>query len=121
MLDKFREIEKGHEARYKLDEELRFKVRARATKRLAAWAAEQLALSPAAADAYASQMIMVGLEPAGAAGVHEKIRNDLTAVGVAVDEATIRAEDEACLAEAMDQLTTEYPQPLGPDHEQVGG
>ena len=40
-----REIEKGHEAKYKLDEERRFKAECRRNKLFGLWIAEHLGLS----------------------------------------------------------------------------
>jgi len=53
----FDEREKEFEARFKHDQELRFKVTARRNRLLGLWAAEQMALTGASAEAYAKEVV----------------------------------------------------------------
>ena len=57
-----REIEKGYEAKYKLDEERRFKVECRRNKLFGLWIAKHLGLSGDAALGYAKALVQFGLE-----------------------------------------------------------
>ena len=73
MTDTLREIEKGHEAKFKLDEELRFKVQSRRNKLFGLWAAEQLGLRGGQSDEYARSLIRLGLEKPGHDDVVAKV------------------------------------------------
>ncbi|MBV9152304.1 MAG: DUF1476 domain-containing protein, partial [Alphaproteobacteria bacterium] len=53
----FDEREKDFEARYKHDQELQFKVKARRNKLLGLWAAGRMGLSGGAADTYAREVV----------------------------------------------------------------
>lgn len=119
--DTFREIERAHEAKYKLDEELRFKVQCVRNRRLGAWAAERMGMAPADAEAYAKRIVGLGLDPGGMVPLIETILADLGAAGVEVDRAEIVGAIDRFDAEALVRLSGDYPQPLGSDHIRVGG
>ena len=53
----FDEREKEFEARFKHDQELQFKIKARRNRLLGLWAAEQMGLGGAEADAYAATVV----------------------------------------------------------------
>ena len=61
MKDAFEEREKSEEAKYKLDQEQRFKVLSRRNKLLGSWAAERMGLSGSEAEAYAVEIIQAEL------------------------------------------------------------
>jgi hypothetical protein len=121
MTDTFREIEKGHEAKFKLDEELRFKVQSRRNKLFGLWAAEQLGLSGHDADEYARSLIRLGLERAGHDDVVAKVLDDLGASGLDAGEREAYAAFADSQATALEQIAQAYPTPLDSDHVQVGG
>ena len=121
MTDRFREIEQGYEAKFKLDEELRFKVRSRRNKLFGLWAAEKLGLDDGQANDYARSLIRLDLERPGHAELVEKVLVDLGAVGVGVDERVVRAAFVHAQATALEQIADAYPMPLDTDHVQVGG
>jgi hypothetical protein len=82
----FDERENAYEAEFVHREELRFKVRERAIKLLALWAAERLGKSGQAGEAYAQDMVALDVassEPEIALG---QIVSDLRAVGVSEQE-----------------------------------
>ena len=54
----FNDREKGFEAKYQHDQETLFKITARRNKLLGLWAAEQMNLSGADADAYAKEVVV---------------------------------------------------------------
>jgi hypothetical protein len=87
----FDEREKGFEAKYKHDQETRFKVTARRNKLLGLWAAEQLGLSGTEAEAYARNVL-------------HKIMTDLSAKGVPVSEQVLRKRLADLTQIARDQL-----------------
>ena len=73
----FDEREKSFEAKFKQDQELQFKVKARRNKLLGLWAAGKLGLSGAAADAYAKEVVRADFEAPGDDDVLKKVFGDL--------------------------------------------
>ncbi|MEO8547167.1 MAG: DUF1476 domain-containing protein [Sphingomicrobium sp.] len=86
----FDERERAFESKFAHDEEVRFRVIARRNRLLGAWAARQMGLSEAEADAYAKDVIRADFEEAGEEDVVRKLLGDLTAAGIETDEAKIR-------------------------------
>jgi hypothetical protein len=121
MADIFREIEQGYEAKYKLDEELHFKVRCRRNRLFGLWAAERLGLSEREAEEYARALVRLDLEQPGHLDVEDKAADDLRTMGQAVTERELFSVLARCETEAMRQITDAYPMPLDRDHVQVGG
>jgi hypothetical protein len=99
------EREKGFEAEFKRNQELRFRVTARRNRLFGLWAAARLGL-PAGeeADAYAKTVVAADFEAPGDADVIEKVRTDIDKAGVAVTERELRAELERAAAEARRQV-----------------
>jgi hypothetical protein len=89
-MSSFDEREKGFEAKYKHDQETHFKVTARRNKLLGLWAAEQLGLAGAEADAYAKTIVAADFEKPGDEDVLRKLMADLSAKGVQVTEHALR-------------------------------
>ena len=90
----FDEREEGFEKKFAHDEDLRFKAIARRNRLLGQWAAEQLGLRAAEAEAYAKEVVMS--EFTEDHDVFRKIRRDFDAKGIAQSDHQIRR--------AMDQL-----------------
>ncbi len=80
--------EKAFEAKFALDEELRFKSEARRNKLLGLWAAGLLGKSDP--EAYAKEVVVADFEEAGHEDVVRKIKADFDAAGVAQSEEQIR-------------------------------
>ena len=121
MEDKLQEIEKAHEARYTLDEETRFKARARRCKLLGLWAAERLGIAAGPAAEYAKGLVALSLQDGGLDAVVGRIVADFAGRGVVIEAAEVEAAAERFYAEALDQVKEAFPTALGPDHTQVGG
>jgi hypothetical protein len=121
MSDILREIEKGHEAKYKLDEELRFKVRCRAAKLFGLWAAERLGQTQEQAAGYASWLVGRCAEAPGVNVVVCDVGAALAAAEVTIAETDLLAAYARCHAAAAAQLADAYPMPLDNDHSPVGG
>lgn len=121
MKDTFREIERGHEAKYKLDEELRFKAQCRRTRLLGLWAAQHMKMASAEADAYAKRLVALNLERPGTAHIGAKVLADLEEAGVSVNETDIVAAIDRFYAEALASLAEDFPRALDRDHVQIGG
>ncbi|HXV30270.1 MAG TPA: ATPase inhibitor subunit zeta [Sinorhizobium sp.] len=94
--------EKAFEAKFALDEELKFKAVARRNKLLGLWAAGLL--NRADADAYAQEVVAADLEEAGHEDVVRKIKADFDVAGVAQTEDEIRVRMLEFLAEAIEQV-----------------
>ncbi len=121
MKDTFREIERGHEAKYKLDEELRFKAQCRRTRLLGLWAGERMKMARAEADAYAKRLVALNLERPGTTHIAAKVMADLEEAGVAANETEVVAAIDRFYAEALASLADDYPRALDRDHVQIGG
>jgi hypothetical protein len=121
MTDMLREIEKGHEAKFKLDEELRFKVRCRAAKLFGLWAAERLGQAHEEAKGYAQRLVARCAEAPGAGVVLVNVGADFAAAGVKMGETDLLAAYARCHASAAEQFADTYPTPLDRDHSPVGG
>ena len=115
MSDSFHDREKSYEAKYKLDEELRFKAESRRDKLVGLWAAEKMGMSGAEAEAYAKTVVMADLEEPGSEDVVRKIMADFAERGVNVSENDVRAQLERQMITAIEQVREEFT-PLGGDH-----
>ena len=98
--------QKGFEAQFQRDQELTFRVTARANKLFGLWAAGKLGLAAGeAAEAYARTVVDADFERPGDGDVIEKVQGDLAAKGITLDEAALRVELTRAAAEARRQLT----------------
>ena len=95
----FDDRERAFEPKFARDEEMAFRVTARRNRLLGQWAAAKMKLTPEETDAYAKAVVQADFEEAGDGDVIRKLVGDLTAAGVATDEATVR--------KALDELTVE--------------
>ncbi len=100
----FNEREKGFEAKFKHDEELRFKVVARRNKLLGLWAAGLMGLEGEAVEAYAKDVVRSDFEAPGDDDVLRKVLDDLTGKGIEASEKLVRKHMNDLLAEAKDQI-----------------
>ncbi len=100
----FSDRQKGEEAKYARDEEMEFRIAARRNKLLGHWAAEKMNLTEEETDAYAKAVVQADFEEAGDEDVIRKLLGDLTAAGVDVDEAGVRAALEEKSVESRRQL-----------------
>ena len=121
MEDSFRKRGKGYEAKYKLEEEKRFKAESRRNKLLALWIAERLGMTSAETETYIQEVVHSDLEEPGIDDVVRKVVKDCEDRNVPIAEPELRAEIERLYAVALKQIGEEYPDPLGPDHGPVGG
>src|SRR4028119_822871 len=86
----FDDRERAFETKYSRDQEMEFKIVARRNKLLGLWAAAQMGLTDAEADAYAKDVIRADFEEAGDEDVIRKLLGDLTSAGVDCDDSKIR-------------------------------
>ena len=101
----FDDREKGFEAKYKHDQETRFKVIARRNKLLGLWAADLLGLAGGDAEAYAKEVVISDFEEPGDDDVLRKVAGDLDGKGV--PEAEVRREMDRLVAVAEEQVADE--------------
>ena len=101
----FDDREKGFEAKYKHDQETRFKVIARRNKLLGLWAADLLGLAGGDAEAYAKEVVISDFEEPGDDDVLRKVAGDLDGKGVS--EAEVRREMDRLVAVAEEQVAAE--------------
>ncbi|MDO8607234.1 MAG: DUF1476 domain-containing protein [Phaeospirillum sp.] len=102
----FDDREKAFEAKFRLDQEMEFKVKIRRDKLLGHWAAEQMGISGDSAKAYALSVVDVEFDASDHDAGH-KVARDFMASGVAVDEAAIRHQMTLLFEIAKEQIMTE--------------
>lgn len=120
MTDTLREIEKGHEAKYKLDDELHFKARCRRSKLFGLWAAEQMGMTGDEAQQYAMRMVRLAIEQPGTDAVLRAVLADMQPRDVSPTQPEVVSEFGRYLAVALEQLAEEFPTALDTDHVRVG-
>ena len=103
----FKDRERAEEAKFALDGETAFRVAARRNRLLGEWAAGRMNLTPEETDAYRKAVVQADFEEAGDEDVIRKLLGDLTAAGIEVSEAEIRARLEEKAVEARRQLMGE--------------
>ena len=104
MTTTFDKREEGFEKKFAMDEETRFKANARRNKLFGAWAAQQLGLTGADADAYAKEVVMADFEEAGDDDVFRKVRKDFDAKGIKQSDQDIRRTMTDLMEQAIAQI-----------------
>ncbi len=107
MADVFKEREKGFEAKYKLDQEKRFKAESRRNKLLGYWLADKFGMTSAEKETYAKEVVMADLEAPGVDDVVHKVMRDIAARKVSITEHEVRKQMEKLLAVAVEQVSKE--------------
>ncbi|MPY70013.1 MAG: DUF1476 family protein [Alphaproteobacteria bacterium] len=107
MSNSFNDREKGYEAKYQHDQETLFRITARRNKLLGLWAAAELGMSGADADAYAREVVAADFEEAGDADVVRKVMADFADKGKELTEHRLRKEMEKLSVTARDQIVNE--------------
>ena len=100
----FDEREKGFEAKWKRDQELRFRVTARRNKLLGLWAAQQFDMAEAEAEVYAKTVVAADFEGPGDDDVLQKVLADFAKYGVEITEGRLRKEMTQLMDEAARQV-----------------
>ncbi|MDP6475681.1 MAG: DUF1476 domain-containing protein [Alphaproteobacteria bacterium] len=107
MNNGFEKRKSAAEAKFKHNEEFKFKVTARRNKLLGLWAANLMNITGADADAYAKQVVVSDFEEPGDDDVLRKVLGDLQANGRSEDEAEVRRNMDRLLDQAAEQLSEE--------------
>ncbi|MGV6874664.1 DUF1476 domain-containing protein [Pseudochelatococcus sp. B33] len=100
----FNDRQKAEEAKFAIDEELRFKAVARRNKLLGLWAAEKLGKTGTQAEEYARSVVLSDFEEPGDEDVFRKVRTDFDAAGVQQSDHQIRREMEELLVRAAAEV-----------------
>ena len=102
------EREKAFEQKFKMDQDLQFRVNSRAVKALGLWAAEQLGMSGDDAACYADSVVDADFDEPGFDDVYRKVVADFEAKNVNIEKAQI----EAKLNEKLDLVKKEIAQEM---------
>jgi len=105
----FNNREKDFEAKFKHDEELKFKAEMRRNRLLGLWAGQLFGMDDDAAEAYAREVIEADFEEPGDEDVFRKVMGDLQAKNVDVSEHQLRKKMEELLSVAQQQVMQELP------------
>lgn len=81
-------------AKLSTSHDLAFRVRNRRNRLMGLWAASRLALDEAGAEAYAREMVAVGVQHVADDALVDRLRNDFAQHGIDMPDATIRSELE---------------------------
>lgn len=100
MSDMFPEREKAFEDKWAHDEELRFKVLARRNRLIGLWAAGEMGLTGASAEAYAKAVVEAEVAKDGDAAVLRKIQHDFHAAKITRTQHLIERKLAECLEAA---------------------
>ena len=100
----FDKREEAFENRFAHDEELMFKILARANKLIGLWAAEKLHKSAEAAENYANALVSGDIREHAPAGVVAQILKDFVAAGVPQSEHQIARHFEEFRAQAQQEI-----------------
>lgn len=103
----FDEREQAFENKFKHDEELLFRIYARRAKLVGLWAAGQLGLAGADADAYAKRLVDIDFNEPHHHDIVRQVKSDLDAKGLDVSEHRIQREMETQLDIARQQVNAE--------------
>jgi hypothetical protein len=103
----FDEREKEFEARFKHEEEFRFKVAARRNRLFGLWAAQRMGLSGEAAEIYAQEVVDAEFAPGGDRNVVAKVAADLGARDATMTPERVRFELDHFAERAKQQLMRE--------------
>ena len=104
MNNKFTEREKGFEKKFARDEELQFKIQARANKYIAEYVSEKLNKSEEEKKQYIQEIIKADMEEAGTEDVFRKIKQDFKTASLSIDDSEIREQMEKALLRAKEDF-----------------
>ena len=104
-MSKFDEREKSFEKKFQMDEELKFKISARANKHLGEWAAKILGINDKdKIQNYIQEIIKSDLQEEGQEDVFRKIKKDFETASISIDDKEIRNAMETSLQNAKEDF-----------------
>jgi hypothetical protein len=111
MSGAFEDREKGYEAKWAHDEDLRFRTVARRNKLLGFWAATQMGLAGPAAESYAHELLSLEVRGGRDEDIARKLHEDFAGRSIAISDHAIARKMEELLAEAAGQVMRETKKP----------
>ena len=104
-MSKFDERGKSFEKKFQMDEELKFKISARANKHLGEWAGKILGIdNKEKIQDYIQEVIKSDLQEEGQEDVFQKIKKDFQAASINVEEKEIRDQMEKAFLRAKEDF-----------------
>ena len=103
-MNKFDERKKCFEKKYVRDQELQFKVAARANKYLAEFVCSRLGKSEEEKQAYIQEIIKADMQEAGNEDVFRKVKKDFEVASVNIDDNEIRDQMKKALSRAQEDF-----------------
>lgn len=107
MADIFDEREKGYEAKFKLDEEMKFKALSRGNKMLAEWLGAKFGMTAAEQQVYGKELAMADLDKPGHDDLLDKVMKDAEKRKIQISRPDVEREMKRCHAAAFDQIVRE--------------
>ena len=103
-MNTFKEKEKGHEAKFAKEQELKFQFIARRNKLFALWAATRMDKNTEDSDEYAKEIISLYIDKPIDQNVIEKISSDLANNNIQISKEEIHKKFEECFNTAKAQI-----------------
>ena len=103
MTTTFDSRERGYENKYAHDQEVEFKMAARANHLIGLWAAGLLQLSGNAAEEYSQSIVEKGMHKQSQATIKEQLQKDFSAAGLDIDIKEIEKKIDAVLQDVKNQ------------------
>tara|TARA_B100000579_G_scaffold176047_1_gene143438 strand:+ start:204 stop:530 length:327 start_codon:yes stop_codon:yes gene_type:complete len=105
MADVIEDRERGEERKYKMDQELQFKVEARRNKLLGQWLGEKFGMGPAEIDEYAKEVVISDLDEPGIEDVMRKVMADIEGHKIDISDEQVRSKISELEDVAIKQLS----------------
>ena len=99
--------QKAFEGKYALDQELMFRIEARASKLFGLWIAEKMGLEADDAKVFAGSVVSANLDEPGFEDVKRAVRPALAEKGIQISEDVLDSQLSHFMEEARVQITTE--------------
>ena len=106
-MSSFDDRKTAFENKFAHDQDLAFKVEARACKLFGLWLAGELGMSGADADSYAKTVVAANLDEPGFDDVLRAVRPDIDAKGLNLSDHVLNAQLDKCMDQAKQQIMTE--------------
>lgn len=99
--------EKVYENKFALDQQIAFRIEARASKLMGLWAASEMGMSDAEAKEYAKGVVASNLDEPGYSDVKRQILEDFAAHGREISDHLLGSMMDKMAAEARRQILSE--------------
>ena len=104
-MNKFDDRKKGFEKKFVKDQELQFKISARANKYFGEWASDKLGKkSLEDKQKYINEIIVADMKEAGFEDVFKKVKKDFQSASINMDDAEIKNQMEKALSRAKEDF-----------------